>query len=461
MKKIKTSKRGLTFAFSPTEYFSPGDKYNYTVYDDKIVISPGTEMTISRKRSGNGYKSLVDIRSASVLKKLLKADYIEIEILEDHIIAHICRLERSHKNDIEDVVQCRETETICIPSDEDCVQLTFFEDDINCYKGFSKPINAIFKVLSLFSGAGMLDYPFKEDSRYQIILANDIGKGQTDSYKANIGSVIVNKDIRELRDIPSSDLVIGGPSCKPFSNVNRHTRLQDHPDYFLISEYIRCVKQSDPKVFVIENVPEFVTTAEGKILEDIITQLSNYEFTVKKIVDSDVGGYTNRKRVIIIGSKIGKISLNEVKNGQSKTVKEALDKVDASWFNFRDFSHSREDTKERMAYVRNGHNWKDVPIHLRVKSKFADYLKRLDPNGIAPAIVNVRKSCIMPPVEYINGEQRCLSVAECSALMGFPKEFRYLGTLDERQQQVANGVPYRIARLIKDAVTKRLLAVNS
>ena len=436
-------------------------------------------MTVSRKKDGTMVKSLFDMRSREILEKVIAADYIELEIFEKEIRAHICKIESvsaCKTIDISDVVQCREVETVSISSEllaaggEEYVQLSFF--DLMNEVTHQKSIESIYKIVSLFSGAGMLDYPFKQDSKYKILLANDIGKGQAASYVANIGNMLVKKDIRELNIIPAADLVLGGPSCKPFSNCNRSTRLMNHPDYFLIKEYIRIVKQANPKVFVIENVPAFVTTADGMILEDIMNQLSNYEYSVTKLVDSDVGGYTTRKRVIIIGSKIGKIeltpSLSDAQNSKTgifefcnsavnrKTAKEALDKVDATWFNYGDYSVSNEATQERMAYVRDGHNWEDVPAHLTVKSQFCNYMRRLSPDEPAPAIVNVRKSLIMPPKQYVTGKERCLSVAECSALMGFPKEFRFLGTLDERQQQVANGVPYMIAKLIKDSVTKAL-----
>lgn len=466
MKIIKKSKRGLTFSFT-SDTFPPGTRYNYSVFDGEIVITPSVNgiMKISRKKSGAKYKSLVDIRAKKVLAKIASADHIELEICENEIVAHICKkvVSKSKSINISEILECREIETISLSDSlvsggESYVQMSLFEDSEDyCYRDICKPLESIFRVISLFSGAGMLDYPFSLDKRYKIILANDIGEGQAQSYRANIGEMMVKKDIRQLSLIPSSDLVLGGPSCKPFSNVNRHhTRLKDHPDYFLIKEYIRVIKQSNPKVFVIENVPEFISTAEGAILADIMDKLSEYSFSVKKVIDCEVGGYTRRRRVIVIGSRIGTINLSDCHVTKYKTAKEALEKVDASWYNYNDVSKARSETRLRMSYVKNGSNWRDVPDNLRTRSRFSDYLRRIDPDKPAPAIVNVRKANIMPPVEYITGKQRCLSVAECSALMGFPKEFRFCGTLDERQQQVANGVPYMIARLIKNAVTAAL-----
>ena len=49
-------------------------------------------------------------------------------------------------------------------------------------------------------------------------------------------------------------------------------------------------------------------------------------------------------------------------------------------------------------------------------------------------------------------EDRILSVAEAIALSGFGKDFIALGSLNERQQQIGNGVPYAIGKTIKNAI---------
>ena len=167
-KTIKRSERGLTFSFTPTNSLSPGCRYDYTINGNEIVISPSVngKMTVSRKKSGSLFKSLVDIRASSVVNKIKHCDHIELEILDDVIIAHICKAISVSRNkivDIGQVLQCSETETIVIPKaavGDGFTQLSFFEDNSNYFRKFRNEINQVFTVLSLFSGAGMLDYPF-------------------------------------------------------------------------------------------------------------------------------------------------------------------------------------------------------------------------------------------------------------------------------------------------------------
>ena len=476
-KKLRPSKRGLTFSLKEDESeFKVGDKFRYELIGNEIIITKDNEQgtnTVSKKRAKE-IKSLFDLRTKEIKQILSNAKHISVQVSDDKIYCTVVQkittsgIAKGKKVPIERLLETK-TEVFSISRDildmvagDDYVQLSFFDEEYpalfnaNVSTLSSRHKNSVqdlFKVVSLFSGCGMLDYPFSKDEQFDIIFANDIEEAQCESYRHNIGRVIVREDIRKV-SVPLSDVVIGGVSCKPFSNCNRQTtRIDKHPDYFLIREFKRCVRQANPKVFAIENVPAFVTTAEGAILEDLLCEFTDYKFTVKKVRDCELGGYTTRDRVIIIASKIGEVTIPDLKVTNFKTVKDALDKVDASWYNFNDVSFSKTDTRYRMSFVKNGHNWKDVPEDLRGKGTFANFMRRLALNEPAPTIVNVRKSLIMPPKEYLrNGVERTLSVAECSALMGFDKDFRYFGSLSERQQQVANGVPYMVALAVKNAI---------
>lgn len=80
--KIKRSKRGLTFSIRE-KLFGIGEKYRYIVdkANKEILIIPDKNgnMTVSRKKSGNAYKPLFDIRSKEVREIVCSCDYLEVE----------------------------------------------------------------------------------------------------------------------------------------------------------------------------------------------------------------------------------------------------------------------------------------------------------------------------------------------------------------------------------------------
>ena len=92
------------------------------------------------------------------------------------------------------------------------------------------------KVVSLFSGAGGLDLGFIL-AGHKIVWANDLYSDAVATYKHNIGSHIVEKDIKEIAssDIPDCDIVIGGFPCQGFSLKGKNLGLDD-PRNFLFLE---------------------------------------------------------------------------------------------------------------------------------------------------------------------------------------------------------------------------------
>jgi site-specific DNA-cytosine methylase len=98
-------------------------------------------------------------------------------------------------------------------------------------------------VLSLFPGIGLLDSAFESEG-FCIVRGPD---------------VIWGGDIRRFHP-PSGhfDGVIGGPPCQTFSSLAHLVRANGHEPKFgnLIPEFERCVLESQPQWFLMENVPQ-------------------------------------------------------------------------------------------------------------------------------------------------------------------------------------------------------------
>ena len=489
-KVIKKSNRGLTFSFDQTDSFNIGTKVSYTIdkANNSILILPAEQgITVSRKKVGQKVKPLLDLRSKEVKEFVQQADYLQIEIQDNKILVHTyektavkkkASLKQNRVIKLEEIIPVRKTSSILLDKNilamaagnenlSEAIDVALSESSLYENEAVSsvsekvkQDLPLVYDTLSLFSGAGMLDYPFATDEQFKLVFAIDSDKAAVESYKHNIGEHVVCGSVSDLkgRSLPGAKVLIGGAPCKPFTNVNRIKRLQDHEDSKLIAEYIRLVKETGVDVFVLENVPQVLTTCDGKYYQMILDELSGYEVTASLITDCEVGGYTNRKRAIICGSKIGKITLPNIVLKSFKTVDQSLSKVSDKWFNYKDVTIPRADTQKRMSYVPQGGNWKDIPEQYRTAActgakKHSHCYHRLKMDETACAIVNWRKPPLIHPTE-----NRTLSVAEASALSGFGEDFRFYGTLNEKQQQCGNGVPYAIGKFVKNAVKKCLNA---
>lgn len=365
MKKLHSSNRGLTFSITPNEQYYPGGHYIYEVRPTCIIIRPSKSgLKISKKRSGANINALFDLRSKKVRDAVSRCSHMEMEVLQDKIIVRCIRSIKDKIVPIERVLAEFSVSKVVLKAAagiEGQISIAEYLDSI----GFSdwnttvnEEVRSVFSVMSLFSGAGMLDWPFHLDPAFEINYACDSDAAACESYRHNIGNHIVCRDVREVSGkIPPQHLIIGGPSCKPFSSSNRRRRMENHEDVDLVDEYIRITQENCPEIFVIENVPQFITCESGKFLSKVLQKLIHrYTITSNIVRDCDIGGYTTRKRAIIIGSRIGKIQLPQLKLYPFHTVREALSKVTSKWYNYFDVTTSRPETEKRMALVRPGHN---------------------------------------------------------------------------------------------------------
>jgi DNA (cytosine-5)-methyltransferase 1 len=132
------------------------------------------------------------------------------------------------------------------------------------------------KVIDLFAGAGGFTLGFTQlkDSNgkplYETVWANDFNKYAVDTYNANFGDHCVLGDIVDILNapatkIPQADVVIGGPPCQGFSLLNKNRELDPRKALWL--PFMDVVHKSGASVFVMENVPELLSSDEFKEIE--------------------------------------------------------------------------------------------------------------------------------------------------------------------------------------------------
>lgn len=470
-KSLRGSKRGLTFSFHGSGAFEPGRKYQYVINleENLIIIAPSTTGNrISKKRCGKQIKSLIDIRSHDIRKMVSHAKAIKIDIQEDEILVHL--IEQYSEAEIIRLDQRNNIDTIAISrkllhtADGEDVIWQGFSGGSNSEHTRREPdkkekqdISDVIRVISLFSGAGMLDYPFSEDKHFDIVYAAEHDPDAVETYHRNIGDHIHRVDIRMLirNDLPNTDVIIGGPPCQPFSNANRHekARYEKHQEGDMFGHFIRLIRDCFVKVFLIENVPGLLLSKDGYYTRILEEEHPEYDIASAVVTDCDLGGYTTRKRAIVIGSRIGHPVIPKLKILPFKSVEDALKKIDHTWPNAADITKSNDLVKMKISMVPEGGNWRDLPMEFWTKSVHSNMYRRLNRNKPSVAIANWRKYLLSPPKWDDTGDwNRILSVSEAAALQGFNKDFAFYGSLNAKQQQVANGVTYAIGHFLKELI---------
>ena len=137
------------------------------------------------------------------------------------------------------------------------------------------------KVLSLFAGAGGMDFGFKQ-AGFDIAWANDFDVDATNTYRRNIGNHIVLGDISRFKnsEMPNDiDVVIGGFPCQGFSVANTKRTMMDERNH-LYKEMLRIVKDKKPAYFVAENVKGLLSMQKGAVIRMIANDFKKIGYHV-------------------------------------------------------------------------------------------------------------------------------------------------------------------------------------
>lgn len=301
------------------------------------------------------------------------------------------------------------------------------------------------KVLDLCAGAGGMANGFEQVGFD--VTGVDISEKAVETFKLNNRGPCIKADLlKELIEL-DCDVIIGGPSCRPWSAVNLTRRGKKHKDYRLLSKYFEHIEHNSPKVFLMENVP---LIANDAVLQQRIKRLERKDYSVigKVVKYSDYGAPTKRRRFIICG----------IKNGNAQS--------------FFDKLASYEKPSKHVADViwdfrnkKNGEVTDHVWPELRTIDKYRDYYKTgkygwyvLNWKEPAPSFGNVMKTYILHPDAFNGKPTRVISVKEAMLIMGFDQAFRFPQNfgLGARYQMVVDSVSPVFSQ-IAAMVTKELL----
>lgn len=339
------------------------------------------------------------------------------------------------------------------------------------------------RVIDLFSGVGGLSLGFRMEG-FEISLANEIDKEIAESYTINHPDTkMINEDITKLNieDVFKEyknkvDVVIGGPPCQGFSQKGKRKSINDDRNFLFIYFY-NVVKILKPKYFVMENVPNLLTTENGYFKKEIIDLFEKigYKLTADVLIASDYGVPQNRKRAFIIG-KLGKkkielpnpLNINNtiwdaisdlayLESGEGEFKQNYKLKPESEYqkllregskylYNHMATKHS-EIAIERLKMIPPNKGREMLPKEHLTKSIFSGTWSRMIKDEVAVTITTRfdTPSSGKFTHPYLN---RAITVREAARIQSFPDSFVFYGTKGSQMKQVGNAVPPLLSRQI-------------
>jgi DNA (cytosine-5)-methyltransferase 1 len=403
----------------------------------------------------------------------------------------------------------------------------------------SKP----FRLAELFCGCGGFSHGFALTGRFSVELGSDISEIFCENFQKNHftldgnNPLVLPGDIERLarKDLPLAfkglgylangrlDVLLGGPPCEGFSQNKRsedmdpktgervyggYKRHLNDPRNFLVRRFLRVVEDVNPKVVLIENVPQILTHDFGRFGAEISASLRGLGYLVKRdvLLASEYGVPQLRRRAFFLAvredlvRKVGWVPEFPPPRSHYRideqnppipvfcppvTVRDAISdlppsadtelggrdvnsypKVDnlspyAEGMRSRvctPYNHIhrtvRDSALERLRAMKPGMRLEHLPEHLRTKSWYFNSYGRMAWDYQARTITKscnyVGSGCFGHPVE-----DRGITMREAARLQSFEDDFRFYS---DSEHQVAHMVGGAVPPLLAKAIAQSIIA---
>lgn len=176
------------------------------------------------------------------------------------------------------------------------------------------------EVVDLFCGIGGLSYGMKT-AGFNILAGYDLDWTCQYAYETNTGGKFFYKDVKsvtgdEINKLYSKKkntirVLAGCAPCQPFSSYAHTNKHKDENKYNLLYEFGRLVKEVQPDIVTMENVPAIAAFKLKSVLGDFVKALQDEDYHVRYqvVYCPDYGIPQTRKRLVLLASRLGDIQL--------------------------------------------------------------------------------------------------------------------------------------------------------
>lgn len=312
------------------------------------------------------------------------------------------------------------------------------------------------RLVSLFSGAGGLDLGF-DKAGFHTIWADEYDKTIWETFQKNFPSTTLDKrsitDI-QTNEIPECDGIIGGPPCQSWSEAGTQKGIEDKRGQ-LFFDYIRVLKDKQPKFFLAENVSGILHPKHSEAFNTFIKlfEQAGYNISWKLLDANDYNVPETRLRVIIVGYRkdLDKIFYFPKPKDYRPVLKDAI-------WNMQTPKPAREGNKTNgddldianHEYMTGGfstiymsrnrvRSWDEPSFTIQAGGRHAP----IHPQAPKMRFISQNKRIFEPGFE---DKYRRLSVRECARIQTFPDSFifKYIN-ISDGYKMIGNAVPVNLA----------------
>jgi DNA (cytosine-5)-methyltransferase 1 len=343
-------------------------------------------------------------------------------------------------------------------------------------------ITGAIEAVDLFCGAGGLSYGLSLEG-ITVKAGYDLDPACRWPFEKNIKAAFHCRDVAKLTgaDInrhfskKSIRLLAGCAPCQKFSSYTQKAAAGDRNRWRLLESFSRAAIELAPDLITMENVPGLTRHHRFRKFLNLLRR-TGYSVSYEIVECSKYGMPQRRKRVVVLASKLGPITLVAPKQfgGTDLSVKDAiatLPRIKAGQAHRSDRLHRSSqlssDNMKRIKASRQAGTWKDWPKHLvlpchkkETGSGYPSIYGRMAWNDKAPTITtlayNYGSGRFGHPVQ-----DRAISLREAALLQTFPHKYSFVRPNDEVNVRelgrlIGNAVPVTLARVIGRTISQHI-----
>ncbi|MCL2716280.1 MAG: DNA cytosine methyltransferase [Alphaproteobacteria bacterium] len=338
--------------------------------------------------------------------------------------------------------------------------------------------------VDVFCGAAGLSLGLKQ-AGIDVRAGIDLDPACRFPFEQNIGTAFLQRDVstikgRSLKQFfgeGTIKVLAGCAPCQPFSGYTTRRHATDDR-WRLLLEFLRIAQELLPEIITMENVPRL---AHLQLWAQFVDGLGNLGYKVQwNVLDAAMYGVPqNRRRLVLLASRLGPIFLPEPGKRPPMTVRDAigtLPSITAGHRNSVDILHAtRALTHRNLQRIRASKpagTWRDWPTKMQVSchrektgKTYPSVYGRMSWDAPSPTITTQFYG-------YGNGrfghpdQDRAISLREGALLQSFPCEFKFAPDTDRVNfrsigRLIGNAVPPKLAESIGLAIINHINSDNS
>jgi DNA (cytosine-5)-methyltransferase 1 len=338
--------------------------------------------------------------------------------------------------------------------------------------------------IDLFCGIGGLSYGLKK-AGINIKAGIDQDKTCEYAYSKNNKAEFIGGDITNLKGSDLIDrfwkedqikILVGCAPCQPFSTHSNKVKGKENTGKWnLLDEFLRLVEETTPNIVSMENVPNLSNKDIFVKFKSTLEELG-YKISYQNVYCPDYGIPQKRRRLVLLASRYGKISLiPKTKSPEKyKTTKDAIshlpklkngekDKLDALHFT----TELTEINIKRIKASKPNGTWLDWDEDLRLEchkkssgNTYKSVYGRMSWDEPSPTITTQFYN--FGTGRFGHPEQnRALTIREAALLQTFPENYKFYKNeediaLTKIGVHIGNAVPVNLGYVIGKSIIKHL-----